>query len=157
MKGAQPTDTTRAILRFKGVLYKKHLQRGVEKGAITQEAADDLFTQFVNDKESKVLARREQAEQEKLDFYKRVSGSPTKAYVEESADAAAATAFQVEAESPAATDGSEESPAVSEVSEDAPATKEVAEEAPAAKEVAEEAPAAIEEVEKAAEASSEEE
>ena len=40
MKGAQPTDTVRAMLRFKGVLYKKHLQRGVAKGAMTQEEAD---------------------------------------------------------------------------------------------------------------------
>ncbi|MEO1714380.1 MAG: 30S ribosomal protein S16, partial [Bacteroidota bacterium] len=40
MKGAQPTDTVRAILRFKGVLYKKHLYRGVKKGALTQEEAE---------------------------------------------------------------------------------------------------------------------
>ena len=34
MKGAQPTDTARAILRYKGVMYRKHLQRGVSKGAL---------------------------------------------------------------------------------------------------------------------------
>ncbi|MCL4114900.1 UNVERIFIED_CONTAM: hypothetical protein GTU68_036723 [Idotea baltica] len=42
-KGAQPTETARAILRFKGVMYKKHLQRGVSKGALSQEDADQLL------------------------------------------------------------------------------------------------------------------
>jgi small subunit ribosomal protein S16 len=40
MKGAQPTDTTKTILSNKGVLFRKHLQIGVSKGAITQEVAD---------------------------------------------------------------------------------------------------------------------
>src|ERR1044071_9169186 len=39
-KGAQPTDTCRAILSYKGVLYKKHLNGGILKGALTQEQAD---------------------------------------------------------------------------------------------------------------------
>lgn len=43
MNGAQPTPTSRAILSYKGVLYKKHLQVGVNKGAITQEQADEKF------------------------------------------------------------------------------------------------------------------
>jgi len=37
MKGAQPTDTARAILRYKGIYYKKHLLRGVSKGSMTIE------------------------------------------------------------------------------------------------------------------------
>jgi small subunit ribosomal protein S16 len=37
-KGAQPTDTCRAILSYKGILYKKHLEGGVKKGALTAEA-----------------------------------------------------------------------------------------------------------------------
>lgn len=41
--GAQPTDTTRKILSVNGVMFKKHLQIGVEKGAITQEQADVKF------------------------------------------------------------------------------------------------------------------
>ena len=39
LNGAQPTDTARAILRFKGVLYMKHLHRGVTKGAFSEEQA----------------------------------------------------------------------------------------------------------------------
>src|SRR6185436_15302134 len=37
LKGAQPSDTCRAILSYKGVMYKKHLERGVRKEALTQE------------------------------------------------------------------------------------------------------------------------
>jgi ribosomal protein S16 len=42
-KGAQPTDTVRAILRFKGVYYRKHLMRGVAKGSMTVEEAMTFF------------------------------------------------------------------------------------------------------------------
>src|SRR5690625_106642 len=45
-KGAQPTDTVRAILRFKGVLYRRHLLRGVQKGAHSQEVADQKYEEF---------------------------------------------------------------------------------------------------------------
>lgn len=48
--GAQPTDTTRKILSVKGIMYKKHLQIGVEKGAITQEQADAKFQKWVDEK-----------------------------------------------------------------------------------------------------------
>ena len=58
MKGAQPTDTARAILRFKGIYYKKHLQRGVSKGALSQEEADSKFQDWVTEKEAKVEQRR---------------------------------------------------------------------------------------------------
>jgi len=52
--GAQPTDTCRAILSYKGVLYKKHLQGGVKKGAFSQEEADAKFEKWLNDKSSKI-------------------------------------------------------------------------------------------------------
>ncbi|MGB0886862.1 MAG: 30S ribosomal protein S16, partial [Vicingaceae bacterium] len=39
-EGAQPTDTVRALLSYKGVMHKDHLDRGVTKGALTQEQAD---------------------------------------------------------------------------------------------------------------------
>lgn len=56
-KGAQPTDTARAILRFKGVYYKKHLMRGVKKGALTIEEADAKYQQWVEEKEAKIAER----------------------------------------------------------------------------------------------------
>ncbi len=46
-KGAQPTMTVNAILRYKGVLYKKHLLRGVSKGAFTMEVAEQKFEEWV--------------------------------------------------------------------------------------------------------------
>lgn len=54
MKGAQPTDTARAILKFKGVYYKKHLQRGVDKGAFDQETADKMLNEWLEDRKSVV-------------------------------------------------------------------------------------------------------
>ena len=45
--GAQPTDTCRAILSYKGVLYKKHLEGGVKKGALTAEQAEAKFNEWV--------------------------------------------------------------------------------------------------------------
>jgi len=52
--GAQPTDTTRAILSYRGVLYKHHLQQGVSKGKVTQEAADAKFAEWEAEKQSKI-------------------------------------------------------------------------------------------------------
>ncbi len=74
-KGVIPTDTVNAILKFKGVLYKKHLQRGVKKGALTQEKADQLLAEFIEKKEAKIAARFEKTRQEKLAFLAMVSGT----------------------------------------------------------------------------------
>ncbi len=59
MVGAQPTDTVGAILRFKGVMYRKHLQIGVNKGAITQEAADAKLAEWMQSKEGSISARKD--------------------------------------------------------------------------------------------------
>lgn len=76
MNGAQPTDTARAILRFKGVLYKKHLQRGVQKGALTQEEADTKLQAWIDEKEARVASRREQTEREQAEFLAKINGTP---------------------------------------------------------------------------------
>jgi small subunit ribosomal protein S16 len=60
MKGAQPTDTVRAMLSYRGVLYRKHLQIGVAKGAITQEEADKRLADWTEQKESKISGKTEQ-------------------------------------------------------------------------------------------------
>lgn len=78
LKGAQPTDTARAILRFKGVLYRKHLMRGVNKGAMSQEQADKLYEEWIAAKEAKIDARRQKVAEEKADWLKMVSGTPKK-------------------------------------------------------------------------------
>ncbi|MBK9108493.1 MAG: 30S ribosomal protein S16 [Saprospiraceae bacterium] len=74
MKGAQPTDTVNAILRYKGVLHRKHLQRGVTKGALTQEQADHQYQEWVNSKEGNIAQKVEARKQEMADFHKKVSG-----------------------------------------------------------------------------------
>lgn len=56
--GAQPTDTTRAILSYKGVLYKQHLQKGVAKGVLTQEQADEKYNAWLEEKNRKVSEKR---------------------------------------------------------------------------------------------------
>jgi len=53
-KGAQPTDTCKAILSYKGVMYKNHLAKGITKGALTQAAADAKFDNWIAEKEAKV-------------------------------------------------------------------------------------------------------
>lgn len=55
--GAVPTDTCRAILSYKGAMYKHHLNKGVTKGALTQEQADEKFNTWLAEKESKVSAK----------------------------------------------------------------------------------------------------
>jgi small subunit ribosomal protein S16 len=57
--GAQPTDTARAILSYKGVLLKHHLDGGVRKGALTQEQADDKLAAWLESKATKVDAKKE--------------------------------------------------------------------------------------------------
>ena len=65
MKGAQPTDTVKAMLSYKGILYKKHLQIGVAKGAITQDQADAKFNDWKETKEAKVQGKRDLLSQNK--------------------------------------------------------------------------------------------
>jgi small subunit ribosomal protein S16 len=69
-KGAQPTDTCRAILSYKGVMYKRHLQGGVAKGAFSQEQADAKFAKWVSEKESKVSGKVDKLANAKKDAYK---------------------------------------------------------------------------------------
>lgn len=57
--GAQPTDTCRAILSYKGVLYKKHLEGGVKKGALTAEQAEAKFNEWLQGKDSKIQGKKE--------------------------------------------------------------------------------------------------
>ena len=56
--GAQPTDTCRAILSYNGLLFKKHLQGGVKKGALTQEQADEKFAAWTDLKDGKITGKK---------------------------------------------------------------------------------------------------
>jgi small subunit ribosomal protein S16 len=75
-KGAQPTDTAHAILKFKGVFFKKHLQRGVSKNAFTQEKADELFAAWADKKAIVVEKRKDDVKAEQEALRLKIFGTP---------------------------------------------------------------------------------
>ena len=126
MKGAQPTNTVRAILKFQGVYYRKHLMRGVQKGALSEEKAMEMYNEWVEAKEAKIAARKEETKKKKEEYWKMLSGeikAPKK-----KADTAAAEAFRETSAEDAAP--AEEAAAPKEM----PAAEAPAAEAPVAKE-----------------------
>ena len=58
MKGAQPTDTCRAILSYKGVMMKKHLLEGVKKGALTEAQVEQKFSKWLEEKAGKIVGKK---------------------------------------------------------------------------------------------------
>jgi len=78
-KGAQPTETVRAMLRFKGVFYRKHVLRGVKKGAFTEEVAMEKYNDYIQAKDEKVAVRAEKAIQEKAAIKAKIAGVDIKA------------------------------------------------------------------------------
>ena len=125
--GAQPTDTARAILSYKGVLYKKHLEGGVKKGALTQEQADEKFAAWLDAKAGKISGKSEGLATSKADARKAALAAEAKKKEDKAAAIAAKNA-------PVAEEVVEE-----EVTEEAPAVEaEATEEAPAAEATKEE-------------------
>src|SRR3989339_74218 len=57
--GAQPTDTCKAILSYKGIIYKNHLLKGVTKGALTEEVAEAKFQEWLSQKEKKIQQKKD--------------------------------------------------------------------------------------------------
>ena len=112
MNGAQPTDTVKAMLSYRGIMLKKHLQIGVIKGALTQEQADSKLEAWVKDKDAKLQAERESATKSKADIAKarrdaeiKVKEARTEAILKKqkvAAEAAAAASAPAPAESEAA-------------------------------------------------------
>ncbi|EJF09496.1 30S ribosomal protein S16 [Pontibacter sp. BAB1700] len=105
MNGAQPTDTVKAMLSYRGILYKKHLQIGVVKGAISQETADARFEEWKKEKEAKIESKRTTLGSEKeakrkaaLDAETKVKEARAEAIRQREADKAAANAPAAEAE-----------------------------------------------------------
>jgi len=111
-KGAQPTDTARAILSYQGVMYKKHLLGGVKKGAFTMEEAEAKFAKWLSEKEAQINAKRTKlAETERADRKSRLADETkvkeerAKAVAAKKAEASAAAQPEEEAtEEPAAID-----------------------------------------------------
>ena len=57
--GAQPTDTAKTILSYKGAMLKNHLVGGVRKGALTEEQAEEKFQAWLQEKAGKVASKEE--------------------------------------------------------------------------------------------------
>ncbi|QFG53782.1 30S ribosomal protein S16 [Chryseobacterium sp.] len=68
--GAQPTDTARAILSYKGALYKKHLMGGVAKGAFDEAEAEKRFGAWLETKEKQVSGKTDDLAKSKADAKK---------------------------------------------------------------------------------------
>ena len=103
--GAQPTDTCRAILKYKGVMMKKHLLEGVKKGAFDEAEADRRFNEWLKGKEEKIELKKsglekkgEELRKKKLEAEKAIK----EARAEELAKKAAALAAEAEAAAKAA-------------------------------------------------------
>jgi small subunit ribosomal protein S16 len=167
IKGAQPTDTVRRILSYKGILMKKHLLDGVKKGAFSETEAEKRFNAWLEDKNKNITAKisdlsaKERAEAKaKLEAETKVKEERAQAiakkYAAEAAEAEkeevveeTETTEAVTEEAPAAETVVEKAPVAETVVEKAPVTETVVEEAPAAETVVEEAPAAETVVEEA--------
>lgn len=118
-KGAQPTDTARAILSYKGVLYKNHLLKGVKKGALTEEQALEKFETWLNDKEQKIQAKKDKLKKDadmqsqkqlekEAELNKKRMEEKAKKEAEERKAAEEAKAEEAEAEETAETNDTEE-------------------------------------------------
>ena len=153
--GAQPSDTARTLLSYRGVMLKHHLNGGVRKGAFSAEEAEKKFEAWLEEKQAKIQAKIEglSADEAKA---KAAALAAEKAVNEKRiAEAAAAEASAEEEVAEAAADetsATEAAPEVEAAAEEAPAeevaapeVEAAAEEAPAEEEVAPEVEAAAEE------------
>ena len=134
MDGAQPTETVRAMLSYRGILLKKHLQIGVNKGAISQEEADKKFEAWLKEKDSKISGKVDKLAKDKVASEKarkeaeaKVKEARAEALAKKVAEAEALANPPAEEEAPAAEETEEtvESP----TAEATPAVEESAEEA----------------------------
>jgi small subunit ribosomal protein S16 len=137
--GAQPTDTARAILSYKGVLLKKHLIDGVSKGALTMEQVEEKFSAWVTEKEQAVANKKNKladdkakAKAEALKAEEAVNQARLAAAEEAAAEAVAEEATEEAAED--TTEESTEAPAAEETAETPEATSENSEESAPAEE-----------------------
>lgn len=122
--GAQPTDTARAILSYKGALLKHHLDGGVRKGALTQEQAEAKLAAWLDEKAGTVNAKKdglskakEEAKAKALKAEKEANEKRAKAAaeaaqpVEEVAEEATAEVETTTEEAPAVEENNEETQA----------------------------------------------
>jgi len=120
--GAQPTDTCRAILSYKGVLLKKHLLEGVKKGAFDAAEADKRFNAWMLKKEEEIESKKSSLEKKSEDNRKsrlEAEKAVKEARAEELAKKQAAMAAEAEAAAKAAAAPAEEPAATEEAAPEA--------------------------------------
>jgi len=136
--GAQPTETCRAILQYKGVMMKKHLLEGVKKGAFDEAEADRRFNEWLKGKEEKIELKKsglekqgEELRKKKLEAEKVIRDARAAELAKKAAalaaeaEAAAKAAAAAEAgEEATAETGAEEVTSQAEEAADAAGTKE---------------------------------
>ena len=115
MKGAQPSDVVKAMLSYRGIMMRKHLQIGVIKGAVTQEAADKKLADWKQAKDAKIQSKRDNLSKSKADAAKarkdaesKVREARAEAIRKKQEAAAAAAAAAPAAEGEAAAPAAEE-------------------------------------------------
>jgi small subunit ribosomal protein S16 len=128
VKGAQPTDTVKTILSYKGVLYKKHLMGGVKKGAFNEEEAEKKLELWLTEKDAQIQAKIDRLAGEESAAMKKQLDAETK--LREAKEAAIA-ARNTELAAEAAAASKKETEKTEDVSEEAPAEV-TAEETPTA-------------------------
>ena len=123
MNGAQPSETARAILSYKGVLYRVHLNKGVKKGALTQEQADAKFTAWMEANTNKIENKKSQLASEKSKSTTTRLAAETKANEArlEARKQSEAAALLAETATEESAEETTEAPAEDAASEDAPA------------------------------------
>jgi len=122
LKGAEPTDTVHAILKYKGATYKKHLLRGVAKGVMTAEAAEKKFAEWVETHQNAVLDHKKKVHLSKEDRLEKLMAEETKKkHDREAKRQAALQAANTEAPSAEAPAAESEAPAAE--STEAPAAE----------------------------------
>jgi small subunit ribosomal protein S16 len=127
LKGAQPTYTSRAILSYKGVMYKKHLMEGVKKNAFSEEEATQKFAVWMKQKEEKIQSKRDRIAQSKGDLIKKRLDAEAKVNEKRAQEIAKKLEKLAEKEGEKATEEVAEVPVVEEVAEKAkPAVKKAA-------------------------------
>lgn len=110
-KGAQPTNTVRRILSFKGVLFMKHLMRGVSLGLFNEEQAKEKFEKWNAEHEVLVAKREESNRMHKQEKRKAADEASVKLVQEKAAVKKASAEAEVAATSEEAPESNEEAPA----------------------------------------------
>lgn len=129
--GAQPTETARRILSYKGVLMKHHLNGGVRKGALTEEQAEKKFQAWIDEKQEKISSKEVGLEKAKAEAKAKALEAEKEANEKRKAAAVEAEAAEAEAEAEVAV---EEAPAAEAPEAEVAAEEAAPAEAPAAEE-----------------------